>query len=798
MADHICVAEVAPDVVAQAIESTYTYLIPDGMVIGVGDAVLVPFGSQVVAGYVVETRETRPLDLPFDPSQIRRIQAKIDGMSMPHNLVESLQFISDEYLAQLGSVVSAAMPPGIRSRVVETYTVVEPKPEARLTPAQRETLKFIEENGGTVTEQKIVAAKSLAKSSVRALVKSGYLMKSVSMAKDRTARSSMLRLSDPDSIEQFLATAKRKPAQAACLIALQSAEGAVFSPAEIKALANTTDSIINKLVEAKLLIEADQQIARTSKAPKLNDEQAAAANKLTDSIRNSQGSKFLLFGVTGSGKTEVYFRAVAETLSAGKQALYIVPEIALTAQVVSQLRSRFGSVVAVMHSAMSEGERLRNWRRIRNGEAPVVLGARSAIFAPLENIGLIIVDEEHESSYKQDNVPRYHTRAVAEHRALITNATLVLGSATPDVETYHRAQTGQLRLLELTKRATKEKLPEVEVADLRENYRNKVPSIIGKELRAAIEKTLEQNEQAILFINRRAYASSLLCRDCGHVPHCENCSVSLTFHRATKKLKCHHCSHEERAPETCRKCGGARLRTLGLGTEKVEEAVQKEFPGVAVSRLDRDVAQRKGAIEQVLTDFHEGRTSILVGTQMVAKGLDFPRVSLVGVIAADTGLFIPDYRSTERTFQVLTQVAGRAGRHRPGRVVIQTFQPDHPAIVFSANQDYREFFESEIADRSDAGYPPFVRLVNIVVSSADRSVAVRVADEISKYLKRIESMTVVGPAECAIEHLKSQWRRHLLVKLPLHERTSLVNLPHSLTKQRNVTIKIDVDPGSLM
>jgi primosomal protein N' (replication factor Y) len=798
MADRIRVAEVAPDVVAQAIESTYTYLIPNGMEIGVGDAVLVPFGSQVVAGYVVTTRETRPLDLPFDPSQIRRIQAKIEGMSMPRNLVETLQFISDEYLAQLGSVVSAAMPPGIRSRVVATYTVIEPKPDARLTPAQRETLKFIVENGGSVTEQKIAAAKSLAKSSVRALVKSGFLIKSVSMAKDRITRSSMLRLSDPETIERFLTTSKRKPAQAACLIALQSAQDAIFSPAEIKALANTTDSIINKLLEAKLLVEADQEVRLTSKAPKLTDEQAVAAKELVDSIRSAQGKKFLLFGVTGSGKTEVYFRAVAEALSAGNQVLYIVPEIALTAQVVSQLRSRFGSVVAVMHSAMPEGERLRNWRRIRNGEAPVVLGARSAIFAPLENLGLIVVDEEHEASYKQDNIPRYHTRVVAEHRALITNATLVLGSATPDVETYHRAKNGQLRLLELTKRATKEKLPGVEVADLRENYRNRQPSILGQQLRSAIEETLARNEQAILFINRRAYASSLLCRDCGHVPHCGKCSVSLTFHRATRRLKCHHCGHEERAPETCSQCGGARLRTLGLGTEKVEEAVQNEFPGIGVSRLDRDVARRKGAIEQILSDFHEGRTSVLVGTQMVAKGLDFPRVSLVGVIAADTGLFIPDYRSTERTFQLLTQVAGRAGRHRPGRVVIQTFQPDHPAVVFAAKQNYEEFFESEIADRRDAGYPPFVRLVNIVVSSADRSVAVNVSNEISKHLWRVDGAAVVGPADCAIERLKSHWRRHLLVKLPLHERSSLVALPESIVKQKNVSIRIDVDPGSLM
>ncbi len=798
MAERIHVAEVAPDVTTQVIDSTYTYLIPNGIELAAGDAVLVPFGSQVLAGYVMNTSEINPLELPFDPSQLRRVQSRIDGMSMPSDLLETLRFISEEYLASMGSVVSTAMPPGIRSRVVTHYSLIEPAPDVRLTPAQRETLKFIEENGRVVTDQKLARAKQLAKSSVRALLKAGCLTKQVSMAQSRTVRSVMLRLGDQAAIEEFLATSKRKPAQAACLIALQSAESASFSPGEIRALANTTDSIISKLTDAGLLVETTEETANPKAPPKLTSEQNSAFTKIRTSIKESAGRRFLLFGITGSGKTEVYLRAVAETLAIGKQALYLVPEIALTAQVVSQLRSRFGPVVAVMHSGLSEGERLQNWRKIRNGESPIVLGARSAIFAPLTNLGLVVIDEEHEASYKQDNVPRYHLRRVAEHRALITGATIVLGSATPSVETFHRAESGQIHLLSLTERATKERLPDVTISDLREVFQAKQPSILGPELKAAMCEVMERGEQTILFINRRAYASSLLCRDCGHVPMCPKCSVSLTFHRGIRRLRCHHCGHESVAPDTCPSCRGSRIRTLGLGTEKVEETVSKEFPDAKVVRLDRDVAKRKGALEQILADFHEGRASVLVGTQMVAKGLDFPGVSLVGVIAADTGLFIPDFRATERTFQLLTQVAGRSGRHRPGRVVVQTFQPEHPAIVFAANQDYPDFWKAEVAERQEAKYPPFVRLVNVVVASEDRAAADSAIAEIAEHLRSVSGVEVVGPADCAIERLRSRWRRHLLVKLPLHESPSVVALPQDLVSRKGVSVTIDVDPGSLM
>lgn len=798
MHELIRVAEVAPDVTAQTIESTYTYLIPDGLNVEPGDAVLVPFGAQVVAGYVIETRKTRPLDLPFDPSQLRRVQSRIAGMSMPADLVETLRFISSEYLSPLGSVVAAAMPPGIRSRVVTRYSIVANRSETKMSPAQREIIEFIEENGGSVTEQKVAKAKTLAKTGIRSLIKAGLLAKEVEMAQDKSPRAAMLRLGDPDEVERFIASAKKKPAQAACLITLQSESRVAFTPGEIRALANTTDAIINKLVEAGMLIEVEEDTSSTRSAPKLTDEQLTAANEIGDSLRQSAGRRFLLFGVTGSGKTEVYLRAVSDALAMGKQALYIVPEIALTAQVVSQLRARFGSVVAVMHSALSEGERLKNWRRIQNGETPVVLGARSAIFAPLRNIGLIVVDEEHEASYKQENAPRYHLRSVAEHRALITAATLVLGSATPSVETFHRARSGQLTLLTLPTRATKEKLPKVAISDLRRPYQLKQPSILGPELKAALNEAIEHEEQAILFINRRAYATSLLCRDCGLVPMCRRCSVSLTFHRAIRRQRCHHCGFEAKAPDTCPKCGGSRIRTLGLGTEKVEETVHKEFPNVRVARLDRDVAAKKGKVEEVFADFHEGRISILVGTQMIAKGLDFPRVSLVGVIAADTGLFIPDFRSTERTFQLLTQVAGRAGRHRPGRVVIQTFQPDHPSVVFAAKQHFVDFFVQEIAERQEAGYPPFVRLVNIVASSQDRCLADDAIHKVALHLRRKKNIEVIGPADCALEQLKGRWRRHVLVKLPTQARTSEVSLPHDLIATKGVTLTVDVDPGSLM
>ncbi|MCH8274063.1 MAG: primosomal protein N' [Armatimonadetes bacterium] len=793
------VVDVAPDMTAPGVASSYTYLLPEGTEAQRGDAVLIPFGPRTVVGYVLEVRDTAPEDLGFDPAGLKEIQSVIDGLSLPGSLMTTLRFLSEQYLTPFGAAVASAMPPGVRSRLSTTYRAIG-KDEEGLTRAQREALCMVREMGGQITESKRRRTGRAAGSALRALVSKGLLERTVSLPPERHPSPRLLRLGDPEQIESFLASeAKRRPAQAACLLALRDTPDARLTSGEVRAIAGVTTTIVTKLAQAGLLVESEPDLPKPAPAPKrLTGKQSAAVKRIVASIRRADGRRFLLHGVTGSGKTEVYLRAVAETLAGGRQALYLVPEIALTAQVITQLRDRFGPDIALMHSGLAEGERLRHWRRARSGEAPVVLGARSAIFAPLANLGLVVVDEEHEGTYKQDSAPRYRLRELAEFRAKQSSATLVLGSATPSVESFHRADGGDIELLTLPRRATEAELPDVTVIDLRELFRARQPAILGPELSDALSETLASGAQAMLFINRRAFASALLCRDCGFVPKCESCSVSLTLHRRARRLRCHHCGYNRPALDSCPACESPRLRPLGLGTEKVEEVAREQFPEARIGRLDRDTARRRGAIETILAQLREGELDVLVGTQMIAKGLDFPNVSLVGVVTADTGLNVPDFRSTERTFQLLTQMAGRAGRHRPGRVIIQTFQPNHPAVQFAAAQDYDAFYRAEIVERKEARYPPYVRLVNIVASSADRDGAEGAIRKAAEFLQDRPDLVVVGPAECPFERLHGRWRYHLLVKLPPGGDPEVVRLPRDLLVSRDAQVIVDVDPMSLL
>jgi primosomal protein N' (replication factor Y) len=800
------IAQVVPDLLAQGVTDSFTYEIPEGMKLTRGDAVLSPFGGRTLVGYIANVREANASEFDF---AVKRIASKIDGLSLPHDLMEMLEFASAAFLSSLGSVMAAAMPPGVRSRITTVYSII-PGAEAELTPGQREALKIITEKGGKISERQVWASKSAGRSAVSALLKKGILDRTSYLPPERKKKLGAYVLASGPAVQKFVETQRRKPAQIACIEVLREAPPIGMTSAEIAALTGVTSSTVDRLIEAGILIEAKHESTVRAAPKKLTSEQSVAFDRIAASLREGKGTKFLLHGVTGSGKTEVYLRAVEETLAMGKQALYLVPEIALTAQVVGQVRERFGDGVAVMHSALAEGERLRNWRRAREGTAPLVIGARSAIFAPLANLGLVIVDEEHEGSYKQETAPRYHVRELAEFRAARAGATLILGSATPSLESYHRALAGDFELLELKSRAVASKLPDVAISDLRDLFKEGKPSILGPMLHAELAATLNAGEQAILFINRRAYSHSVVCRDCGYSPRCPNCSVAFTFHRGIRKLRCHHCDLTVPAPDVCSKCSGTRLRALGIGTEKVEEIVREAFPHVGVARLDRDVAQKKGAVEDIFARLREGSVQVLVGTQMIAKGLDFPNVTLVGVIAADTGLNVPDYRSTERTFQLLTQVAGRAGRRRPGRVVVQCFQPEHPAIRFSADQDYRDFYEFEIAERKEALYPPFVRLVNVICASSSAESAREAAEVLADHYSKIQGIEVVGPAECALSRLRGKYRRHLLLKLGLDFDISKAAWgAHILPENgkgdgpgnlllKDVAVTVDVSPGSLM
>lgn len=802
--ERLAVVDVALDPRNGGSEAVWTYRNLQGL--RVGDAVVVPLGSRSSLGFVTEVYEATEEELGFRFSQLKAPQGRVEGLTLPETTIELARFVANEYLCPLPVALSAATPPGVRDRLQTVWVETGvPRPSSGLSPIQDEALRVIQESGGGYVESR---TSPLAAGVVRALKRLATLglverRLQVMPKSERRKSETLLRLSaDEGQIDRFLAKeGKKKPAQALTLMRLQTAEHGALTPEEIRALAGVTDATIRALRDSKLLVSADEDamvVRRTPPTP--NPAQKLAIEAITASIQEKSSDGFLLFGVTGSGKTEVYLRAAAEALRMGRQVLYLVPEIALAAQAIAQLRDRFGTTVAVLHSDLPKAQRLTNWLRARDGEASVVIGARSALFAPLRNVGLIVIDEEHEQTYKQESAPRYHARAVAMQLAALHHCPIVLGSATPSIESLYATDEGTLNLIALPERTASARLPEVRIRDLGEGYRAGAPAILTPELRHEVELSLGRGEQAILFLNRRAYSPSLLCRDCGKGVQCPHCSVSLSYHRRDNVLRCHHCGYQSRPPEKCAFCGSPKLAPLGIGTEKVEEAVGSAFPGAVVARLDRDVARKSGALEDILARFRAGEIQILVGTQMVAKGLDFPNVTAVGVIAADVSLNLPDFRASERTFQLLSQVSGRAGRGRaPGVVVLQTFNPTHPAVTFAQRHDFGSFYAEQIKEREAAGYPPFRRLVNIVLSGEDARAVREASDEVRERLRPLEDRsTIMGPVDCAVERALGRWRRHLLIKLPAKASAGPVGEALLGFVPKGVQIVIDVDPYSLL
>ena len=538
---------------------------------------------------------------------------------------------------------------------------------------------------------------------------------------------------------------------------------------------------------------------------KLNDEQQHALDKIAKAIDEKKAETFLLEGITGSGKTEVYLHAISKALAQGRTALMLVPEISLTPQMVRQVKARFGQEVAVLHSALSEGEKYDEWRRIRRGETKVVVGARSAVFAPLKNIGLIVIDEEHESSYKQESDPRYNARDVAIWRSKYHHCPLVLGSATPSLGSRARAQKNVYHLLRLTKRANNKKLPKVRLIDLKHVQFAGGQFDLSLELVDAIKKRLEKKEQVILMLNRRGFANFMLCRECGFVLKCPNCDVSLNLHKDTNSMQCHYCGHTEPIPTRCPNCQSSQIRFLGTGTQKVQEELEELLPGARILRMDVDTTRRKGSYKKILDAFGNHEADILLGTQMIAKGLDFPNVTLVGVINADTGLWFSDYNASEKTFELLTQVAGRAGRaDKEGEVLIQTYNPEHYAIQLAKTQDYERFYGYEMNVRHAGNYPPYFFTVLISIAAKKEQNAAREAFKIKRYLtKELHAETIIlGPTPSAISRVKNQYYYQILVKYK--KEPNLNKLLHHVqdsaqeAKKYGLSIFIDNEPERIM
>jgi len=569
-------------------------------------------------------------------------------------------------------------------------------------------------------------------------------------------------------------------------------------PSALKKISKTSRPHKKTIKDEEIIFEdgSDRHLVPTP-------EQKEALDLIKSSIDKKTHRVFLLYGVTGSGKTEVYLQAVDYAFQKGFSSIILVPEISLTPQTVARFRARFGDRIAILHSRLRETRRAYEWKRIASGEARIVVGARSAIFAPVKNLGLIVVDEEHETSYKQEETPRYNARDVAVKRAELTNGVVILGSATPSLESFYAATQGQYTLIELSERIDYRLLPEVEIVDMREElHREKKFPILSNTLKNWMEKDIGENKQVIIFLNRRGFSTFINCRKCGYVITCKRCNVSLTYHYHTRQLICHHCNYKMSPPEICPSCNSTYLKYWGLGTEKVENEIHRLFPQARIARLDTDAARGYGAHERVLSMFKEQKIDILVGTQMIAKGLDFPQVTLVGVISADTALNLPDFRAGERTFNLLTQVGGRAGRgDLGGRVIIQTYAPGHYAIQAARNHDYRSFYAKEISFRKELNLPPFSHIVRVMLRGRNEEKVVDFAEALRvKLVKRIKALDkdieIVGPAPAPISRLKGLYHWHLFLKSKRAEDAVglLKEILDNQRRKKGVIITVDVDP----
>ena len=777
------------------LQCTFTYRLPEGAPVPArGVRVLVPFGPRRVIGLVTGIATTLP-------ETMKDVVEVLDEVPLaPPPLLDLATWMSEHYLAPPGECHRLVLPPaGVR--------------------ASRAVVRL---SGGAVSagdDDPVVSALRAGPLPLSTLAKR--------MGRDPTARIARLRREGRVEVDQDLArpgfrqlriavltpaAADLKPrgrAQAEVLGRLTAAGGRAPVPHVLRDRPSLRGAL-DRLVEQGAIAIEEERAVRTPEMlegpVKLRPEPTGDQATVLEPILAALGAgfaPFLLQGVTGSGKTEVYFRAIEQTLEQGRTALLLVPEIALTPLLVRAAVGRLGGVVSVLHSELSVGERHDQWWRLREGEARVAIGARSAVFAPLTEVGLVIVDEEHEAAYKQDESPRYHGRDVAVMRARLEGAVVLLGSATPSLESNHNALAGKYRRLVLPRRIGSQGMARVDVVDRRQALKAGADPILTPPLREALAQRLARKEQSLLLLNRRGYATSLLCRECGMQAMCPNCSVALTLHKGGRVALCHYCAFETSAPRACGSCKGEYLRLTGYGTEKVLEAVRAVLPTARVERLDRDLAARRGAVARVLASFEAGETDILVGTQMIAKGHDFPRVTLVGVVDADVGLGLPDFRAAERTFQLLTQVAGRAGRaDLAGEVILQSHRPDHYALQLACAQDYDAFFEREMEFRRTMAYPPAAALVNLVLRARDSTEGAEAADAVAARLRGQAggNFRVLGPAFAPLARLRQEHRFQILLK---GRRKAMRDAVRGALVERYGSVRwpgvaVDVDPVTIM
>jgi primosomal protein N' (replication factor Y) len=790
------------------LDQPFTYSLPETLRhrVKVGSRILVPFGTRKLTGVILRCHDERP------EIQVRDAMRLLDSEPvLTEELMALGRWIAGYYCAPLGDVLRGMLPLASEIRRGKVWSLTDAGRDAARqllldsSPDDPVTqvLRMLEKRPLSATY--VAKLLPLADKAIRALERKGFIVAEQVQTERDPLRAPSERLRVELAKAQPGAKLNKPEREVCAFLELHPGSHNLKQLEEmVKNASPAARSLARKgIVSLKPDTVAYQGPIRAKHM--LNETQQVAYERIREAIEARRFQTFLIHGVTGSGKTEVYLTAIETALDAGRSALLLVPEIALTPQMAGLFFSRFGDRVAILHSAFTDVERTEQWRRIRSGAARVVVGTRSGVFAPVQNLGLIVVDEEHDGSYKQEETPRYNGRDVAIMRAQKAEACVVLGSATPSLESRYNAEKGKYTLLELPGRIAARPMPEVELIDMRQEFlETRKQDTFSRKLIEALGARLESGEQTIVLLNRRGFSSFVTCRACGERVQCINCSLTLTYHKRDRRLLCHYCGYAEKVPSVCPKCQSDHVYFLGMGSERVEEELHRAFPSARIARLDRDTVTGKRQYETILHDFREGHYDILVGTQMIAKGHDIPNVTLVGVVSADIGLGMPDFRAAERSFQLLTQVAGRAGRGSvPGIVLVQTTNPDHYAVRLAAMQDYNGFYAKELNFRRMMMYPPFSAMANVLVRSEKQEMAMRMSSELGILLNPPpENLRIMGPAEAPVPRLKNEYRYQFLVKAS--SRKALNELLQAIRKYATdhkwgaTALVIDVDPLTLM
>jgi len=810
------------------VTQTFTYRLPLALRedARLGSRLLVPFGRKRLTGYIVALLQELDPAADLSDAEIKDAEELLDAEPLlTPEVLEITRWVADYYAAPWGEVLKAALPAGLNATVEQILSITSAGrdelarlPLHRMATARARALSLIAEH--VEMPLRLLArhvGETRSSAVARDLERAGWIKlthraRSVLAKAKRRKAVRLLPAEEHAASDSARALSKAQERIIETLID----EGGEMAFADLLEAADASASTIQTLEKRRVIEVFVRNVRRdplaTAKLPqiediKLTDAQAAALREIEKPLAEGRYSAFLLHGVTGSGKTEIYIRAMRAALQQGRTAMMLVPEIALTPVFSRRLRAHFGDRVAIFHSSLTTGERFDEWSRLKRGEARVVIGTRSAVFAPVSDLGLVVIDEEHETSYRQQESPYYNGRDVAVVRANKEGAVVVLGSATPSLESFHNARGGKYRYLQLAQRIANRAMARAEIIDMREVFaRQGRPEVFSEELLAAIDETHARGEQSIILLNRRGYSSFVLCRSCGESIHCPNCDVTLTYHRSEMSIICHYCNHRRPAPTRCPSCQGKYIYYVGEGTEQLEEMLQKRFPSLRIARLDRDTTSRRKLFERAILEFGAGELDMLVGTQMLAKGHDFPNVTLVGVVSVDAGLALPDFRSAERTFQLITQVAGRAGRgDRAGRVLIQTYHPKHYALKHSCAQDYAGFYEEEIRYRKSLNYPPFVALASLLVHGEDFTRAQATAAELKRALEEANTdraCRILGPAPAPLARLRGEHRIQLLIKSRSRPRLrEVIDMAFADAQERGAdlrSVNLEIDPVNLM